>query len=101
MNRLCATYGQTLGTRAGYTFHSLPSLQSLAAEPVETKLRELGFGYRAKYVVQAAQYIQSLPGEDWLASLCDCSYEDAWRQLQKVPGVGPKVEYRRAKLQKI
>ena len=91
MNRLCATYGQLLGTHAGQTFHSFPSLGSLAAEPVEAKLRELGFGYRAKYVVQAAQYILSLSGEQWLTSLCDCSYEDAWRQLQKVPGVGPKV----------
>lgn len=91
MNRLCATFGRPVGEYADMTFYSFPSLETLASDPVEAKLRELGFGYRAKYVAQAAKHVLAQSGETWLASLCECSYQDAWTQLQQVPGVGPKV----------
>lgn len=93
MNKLCATYGEWLGDHAGCAFHSFPSLHSLTADSVESKLRELGFGYRAKYVSQAACYVQERSGGEWLNSLCEHSYEEAWKELQNVPGVGPKVDY--------
>ena len=92
MNRLCATYGQPVGEYADQTFYSFPSLKVLTSDKVEAKLRELGFGYRARYVAQAAVYVMAQSaGENWLTSLCDCSYQDAWTQLQQIPGVGPKV----------
>ena len=51
----------------------------------------MGFGYRAKYVAQAAQYVLRNHGPDWLNSLRDVHYEEAWSALQGIPGVGPKV----------
>ena len=92
MNRLCATYGQPVGEYADQTFYSFPSLKVLTTDKVEAKLKELGFGYRARYVAQAAVYVMAQSvGEDWLTSLYECSYQDAWTQLQQIPGVGPKV----------
>lgn len=38
-------------------YHPFPTPQALAQEGVEQKLRELGFGYRAKYIAQTAQML--------------------------------------------
>jgi N-glycosylase/DNA lyase len=37
--------------------HPFPSPQALAQEGVEQRLRELGFGYRAKYIAQTAKML--------------------------------------------
>lgn len=39
------------------TYHPFPSPEALAQEGVEEKLRELGFGYRAKYIARTAQML--------------------------------------------
>ncbi|PWZ03305.1 DNA glycosylase [Testicularia cyperi] len=38
-------------------YHPFPSPETLAGEGVEHKLRELGFGYRAKYIARTAQML--------------------------------------------
>lgn len=91
VNKLCVHYGSPLGIHCGRTFHSFPSLKELCKDGVEENLREMGFGYRAKYVTNAARYILNNHDSDWLSSLRLVSYEEAWSLLQKVPGVGPKV----------
>ena len=91
MNRLSMHYGTLLGVHRGRQFHSFPSLRELEKDGVEANLREMGFGYRAKYVAQAAQYVLRNHGPDWLNSLRDVHYEEAWSALQGIPGVGPKV----------
>ena len=92
VNKLCIHYGTLLGIHSGKEFYSFPRLKDLIGESVEDKLRELGFGYRAKYVVNAARYILDNHGPHWLNSLREVAgYEEAWLALQDVPGVGPKV----------
>ena len=90
INRLSRHFGTSLGTYRGLEFYSFPSVESLSGPGVEDKLRELGFGYRAKYVSGAMSYLSSQPS-NWLESLKDLSYPEAWEALQVIPGVGPKV----------
>lgn len=72
--------------------YDFPSIQALAKDGVEQKLRELGFGYRAKYIAQTAQQIlQKQEGEQWLWNLRNTSYAEAKAALVELAGVGPKV----------
>ena len=91
VKQLATHYGTYLGSCNETDFYAFPSLLSLAKDGVERKLRELGFGYRAKYISLAAQYILSSKSDIWLESLKKLDYKEAWYELQSVPGVGPKV----------
>ena len=92
LHRLCETFGCRLGHWEGQDYHSFPSLEALAADGVEEKLRGLGFGYRAKYVHQSARFILEKPsGILWLHSLRSSPYPEAWAALKELPGVGDKV----------
>ncbi|KAJ4960464.1 hypothetical protein NE237_020374 [Protea cynaroides] len=57
------------------------------------KLREAGFGYRAKYMVGRLKALQSKPGggAEWLASLRELDLHEAIDAVSTLPGVGPKV----------
>lgn len=92
LHRLCETFGRHLGHSGGQDYHSFPSPEALAADGVEQKLRELGFGYRAKYVQQSARLVSEKPsGVLWLHSLRGRPYREAWAALKELPGVGDKV----------
>ncbi|XP_043933978.1 N-glycosylase/DNA lyase isoform X2 [Protopterus annectens] len=65
--------------------------QEFPAPDVEERLKNLGFGYRAKFVNQSAQTILEKHGYDWLVSLRCVPYEDARTMLRALPGVGAKV----------
>lgn len=69
VSKLCTHYGPYLGTVAGQAFHDFPSPAALAADGVETRLRELGFGYRAKYIADTARTIAMEKPVDWLIGL--------------------------------
>merc|ERR1712059_228925 len=66
-------------------------VENLCQEGVEQRLRELGFGYRAKYIQQSAAKIIKLGGEQWLYSLRGQDYVDAKKSLLQLSGIGPKV----------
>ena len=92
LNRMCESFGSPLGEAGGVIHYAFPTLAVLAGNKVEATLRGLGFGYRAAYVQQTAQMImEQLGGEAWLQSLRHASYETARSDLQRLPGVGPKV----------
>lgn len=92
LNRMCERYGSPLGEVGGVTYYAFPPLVALGGTKVETTLRELGFGYRAGYVQRSAQIItEELGGETWLQSLRTVPYGVARSELQRLPGVGPKV----------
>lgn len=71
-------------------FRLFPDLQVLA-NLTETELRAKGLGYRAKHIGECAQAILERGGERWLAGLKSQPFEEAWKQLQTLPGIGPKL----------
>lgn len=89
-------------------YHPFPTPSQLAEPGVEQKLRNLGFGYRAKYLAGTAQSLCALAAKslatddikptlvdqavyDYLLSLRSKTYADARQVLVQLPGVGPKV----------
>lgn len=67
---------------------------SLADSSVQTRLRELGFGYRARFLQQSAKQILDQHGLQWLEGLRRVPYPEARDALRTLPGVGTKVLYR-------
>lgn len=90
-------------------FHDFPGPEALAGEKVEAHLRELGFGYRAKYIAETARIVSQEKPRGWLESLANPdnpgwlqahtpsedaiqpTYKHAHEQLLLLTGVGPKV----------
>lgn len=111
VHKLCLYYGPYIGTIGDEPCHDFPTPKSLAAPGVEAHLREVGFGYRAKYIAQTARNISQDRPAGWLDSLRNPSsiawgagtpadfkageelptYKRAHEQLLELSGVGPKV----------
>ena len=92
VEKLCSNYGELICSIDGRSFYNFPSLEMLSKDvEMETKLRNLGFGYRAKYIAKAASDILNKGGVKWLDSLTKLSYPEAHEELIKLPGIGPKV----------
>ena len=89
VDALCRRYGEPLGEVEGARYYRFPSVSALAVAR-EEELFALGFGYRARLVVQAARTLVER-GEQWLYALRDAPYEEAHRQLLTLPGVGHKI----------
>lgn len=106
-HKLCKNYGPLIGHVGDEALHDFPTPDSLIGEHVEPHLRELGFGYRAKYIAQTARIVALEKPALWLESLRnpehpesrDCqvsggsraTYKDAHEALLSLAGVGPKV----------
>ncbi|KAI8806786.1 DNA glycosylase [Cladochytrium replicatum] len=92
IDRLCERYGKFVAEvqDVGLKFHEFPEPSSLIHDDAEQQLRDLGFGYRAKYIYGTAKTLVE-NGEPWLKSLRSVDYETARAELLKLPGVGPKV----------
>lgn len=83
VERLCALCGAPAG--GGYAF---PAPQTLAAMTVED-LAPIRSGFRARYIVDAAQKVAS--GEVDLQRVAAAPLEEAKEMLMKIKGVGAKV----------
>ena len=68
--------------------NAFPSAEQLA-EAGEAALRELGLGFRAKYVAAAAERVSQSQID--LYSLREASYQEALDALVELPGVGDKI----------
>jgi N-glycosylase/DNA lyase len=102
VDTLAQKFGQYLCTVAGHDFFEFPTRAALA-RLTEAELRELGFGYRAKYIPAAAAHIASRSSapiwddmlhwhrDSWLHSLREQSTTAVRAELLQLPGVGPKV----------
>ncbi|PSK60526.1 N-glycosylase/DNA lyase [Elsinoe australis] len=111
VDKLCRNYGPYLGTIEGKGYYDFPHASALAKDGVEQKLRELGFGYRAKYLHKTACLL-SEKEEGWLDGLRNPEspvlgiqpqsagkwaaegregYRTAHEELLTLQGVGPKV----------
>ena len=90
VQNLCIHYGPLVITMDEIQYYDFPGVDQLAKPGVEDQLRQLGFGYRAKYIAQTAVKIQQKE-KDWLMGLRRKSYQEAKTELQTLSGVGPKV----------
>lgn len=111
VDKLCKNYGPLIGSIEDEQYHDFPLPIALAKPGVEQRLRELGFGYRAKYIYKTACMI-SEKEEGWLDSLRNPEspvlgvsakpagkwaaegregYRTAHEELLALQGVGPKV----------
>ena len=111
MLKLCKHYGPLIGHIGDEPFHDFPGPRALAGKGVEAHLRELGFGYRAKYIAETARIVTEEKPEGWLENLANPenpgwlqfreaspatndrqpTYKHAHEQLLLLSGVGPKV----------
>ncbi len=83
IDRLCENFGENIG--GGYSFPTAEKIASLTLDD----LAILRSGFRAKYILDAAQKVSS--GEVDLKALKDLPYATAQAELMKIKGVGPKV----------
>lgn len=77
VEKLCANYGECIQTNEDKSYFSFPNLKALSDDNVEGKLRELGFGYRAKFINQCAKQILKDGGDQWLNDLRKVPYKEA------------------------
>lgn len=79
------------------TYHAFPPPSALAAPEVATRLRALGFGYRADFIQKTAKMLVEAHGHDpsasdrWLGGLRTVPTDEARQELLKFMGVGRKV----------
>ena len=78
----------TLGVEG---LHAFPSLAAFKSGATDARLRSLGFGYRAPYIVESLKMIESKGGEDWLRGMRGKPVEEVRDQLIQLKGVGRKV----------
>ncbi|OAA32772.1 DNA glycosylase [Moelleriella libera RCEF 2490] len=108
VHKLCNHYGPLIGHVEDVPMHDFPTPKALIGKGVESHLRELGFGYRAKYIAETARTIALEKPANWLDSLRNprhsCprdvqvdpvppspTYKEAHEALLSLTGVGPKV----------
>lgn len=84
IERLCIHFGEDLGN-GDFTF---PTAETLAKLSVDD-LAPLRSGFRAKYIIDAAQKVAN--GEVDLKKLATCDLDEAREELIKIKGVGAKV----------
>lgn len=84
IERLCATFGNDIGN-GDFGFPSAERLANLTVDD----LAPLRAGFRAKYIIDAAQKVAS--GEVNLAMLADEDMDICRAELIKIKGVGAKV----------
>ena len=75
------------------TYHAFPPPGKLAHPDVASRLRELGFGYRAEYIQRTAQLLCETHQDPlaFLGGLRKVDVDEARVELLKLHGVGPKV----------
>ncbi|KAL6715924.1 8-oxoguanine glycosylase ogg1 [Lecanora helva] len=112
MEKLCANYGPLIGYLDSKPYYDMPQPSTLAQPGVEVHLRQLGFGYRAKYLHQTALIVSQERECGWLDGLRNPEspilgrrpsnagemlpggregYRTAHEELLTLQGVGPKV----------
>lgn len=92
LSALRQRYGEPLLTVGNDTFYGFPSLNQLRRQATDADLREIGMGYRAKYLMETMETLHSLGGESYLHGLR--SIQDpvvVQEKLTQFCGVGRKV----------
>jgi N-glycosylase/DNA lyase len=112
VDKLCLHYGPYIATLDGKAYHGFPEPSALTGDQVEAHLRELGFGYRGRFIVGTARVVAEehkpggldslrnpespafgqlrMMGGEWKVEGRD-GYREAHGELLKLLGVGAKV----------
>lgn len=90
------TYGAVLPSTAHAIFQntcSFPTPEHLATSDIEEQLRSAKFGYRSRYIVQAARFLcgNGLSTNVAFETMCKMPEALLRHRLLDIPGVGPKV----------
>ena len=85
VERLCESFGELLPDGEHYAFPSAETISRLTVE----ELSCIRAGYRAEYIVAAAQAVVN--GEIDFSELRACDYRQAIKTLRTIRGVGEKV----------
>ena len=88
IQQIIAALCNRLGKPAPNNWRTFPTAARLAAA-TEDDLRACRMGYRAKYLHRSAQMIATNQLD--LAALQSLDYETAKTEIQRLPGIGPKV----------
>lgn len=100
VHSLCIHYSPALcssselsGPPLDSAWHPFPPPSALADPKTENKLRELGFGYRAKYIQKTAAMLCEKHEDPMktLLGLRELPVSEARERLLEFHGVGPKV----------
>jgi N-glycosylase/DNA lyase len=92
VSNMCIHFGAKIGKVDNVEYYAFPTIDRLAQKDVEEKLRKLSFGYRAKFIYQAAQHIQQNHKDSkFLFELREKPYNEVVTELIKIPGIGKKV----------
>lgn len=91
VKRMTDTFGDHVATLDSLKIHDFPPPERLV--DTEPQLREMGLGYRAKYISRTAEMMvercQDKP--DYLEGLRTQSFDTAKTEIMEFLGVGPKV----------
>ena len=91
VEKMAVNFGSLVGNLEDQKLYSFPTLKQLVStNDLEQQLRDLGFGYRAKYISKTAADLHEKP-KGWVKEVEDMEYTDAKTELLKLSGVGPKV----------
>ena len=88
IRQMVAQLATTLGDPLGGGFHALPTWPQLAAA-TDGQLKACALGYRAAFLRGTAQRLQARP--QWAEEFQALATADLLLELQRLPGVGPKV----------
>lgn len=92
LNAIRKHYGEPLVSIGDETLYSFPSLTVLRERASDADLREIGLGYRSKYLIQTMETLHELGGEIYLHKLRDIDDPVVVQEaLLKFCGVGRKV----------
>jgi N-glycosylase/DNA lyase len=87
---LCEKYGNLIDEIEGKKYYTFPRLHELIKTDEQT-LRDMGFGYRAKYLASTLKSIEEKGGEKWLLSLRGKDHKVIQEELTSLMGIGKKV----------
>lgn len=72
-------------------YFAFPTIERLSENSTLGILKDLRFGYRAKFICEAAKFLMNNFEEGYLHNLRLKPYLEAKKELIKIPGVGAKV----------
>lgn len=88
VNGLSEKFGDYIENIEGKKYYMFPSANRLADAEI-SELRLSGVGFRDKYVGKTSTIISNNP--KFIDDLVDMDYINAFKELQKLSGIGPKV----------